>query len=66
MLTLMGEAIAGLAKVSTTLSASSSVIAGWVISAGSAMGPVTFKKLLVIVAAAGSCAALLPLGRASA
>ena len=49
-----------MAKVSTTLSASSSVIAGWVISAGSAMGPVTFKKLLVIVAAAESWRSAVP------
>ena len=38
-LTLMGSEIAGLAKVATTWSASSLVTAGWLISAGNAMGP---------------------------
>ena len=43
-LTLMGSEIAGLAKVATTLSASSLVIAGWLISAGNAMGPVDLQE----------------------
>src|SRR4029453_15704857 len=58
--TLIGAATAGLAKVATTFSASSVVTAGWVISAGSAMGPVTFKKLLVTAVAAGSCCTTAP------